>query len=103
MSFEIGKKYKRPSGHFAGPEMTCVAKTDDGRFIGETSLNAVHIMGDDGWWIEVKEPIKHVRYFNIYKGRVGEARTSRESSDLQADNQRIACVRVEFVEGTFDD
>ena len=51
-------------------------------------------------------PEKHVRYFNVYTcgdGEVSRFNESRARADAVAGNGRIACVRVEFEEGQYDD
>lgn len=53
-------------------------------------------------------PKKHVRYLNVYKTPDGEItwlKESRARADAVAVavNGRIACVRVEFEEGQYDD
>ena len=53
----------------------------------------------------VNVPEKHVRYFNMYpdSGKFVQPRSSRDEADAKAAAGRIACVRVEFEEGQFDD
>ena len=50
-------------------------------------------------------PVKHVRYFNVYTYGDGEIsrQESRARADAVAGKGRIACVRVEFEEGQYDD
>lgn len=49
----------------------------------------------------VNTPVKHVRYVNLYLNRSGYK--SRDSADIAAGDDRVACVRVEFTEGQFDE
>ena len=58
----------------------------------------------------INVPEKHVMYFNVYKGDCKysirySANGTREQADLSASGivTRIACIRVEFEEGQFDD
>lgn len=49
-------------------------------------------------------PAPVVRYFNFYSdGAIGNDQESRKEADDNAGPDRIACVRVEFTEGQFDD
>lgn len=50
------------------------------------------------------EPEKRVVYFNAYAdGRFGLVWDSRSEADSHVEGDRIACIRVEFTEGQFDD
>lgn len=55
----------------------------------------------------VNAPVKFVRYVNVYQvPHADEEYTinrTRERADMRANNRRIACVRIEFTEGQFDD
>ena len=65
-------------------------------------------MGDDHTWdwncmeYELK-PEKLVKYVNLYPDCSGGGYTTREKADRQAGRNRIACVRVDFEEGQFDE
>lgn len=49
-------------------------------------------------------PAPVVRYFNVYSDyRVGVGHNTRKKADYNAMPDRIACVRVEFKEGQFDE
>ena len=51
-------------------------------------------------------PVKYVRYINVYlygDGEIPRLKESRAKADAVAGNGRIACVRVEFEEGQYDD
>ena len=51
-------------------------------------------------------PVKYVRYVNVYlygDGAISWPKESRARADAVAGNGRIACVRVEFEEGQYDD
>ena len=51
-----------------------------------------------------REPVKRVAWVNVYPvADVVVLRKSRQLADDEADPSRIACVRVEFDEGQFDD
>ena len=51
------------------------------------------------------KPVKHVMYVNIYPGSpaICAGNATRKDADLFAGATRIACVRVEFTEGQYDD
>lgn len=49
-------------------------------------------------------PAPVARYFNFYSdGLIGNDHENRKEADDNAGPDRIACVRVEFTEGQFDD
>jgi hypothetical protein len=52
---------------------------------------------------EYKEPVKIVRYFNVYADGLFFDYPTREHADGRANDERIACKRVEFTEGEFDE
>lgn len=81
-------------------------------------VDRVAVFGADGIECDftgmiAKEPVtlenvpeKHVRYFNVYTygdGKISRLKESRAMADAVAGNGRIACVRVEFEEGQYDD
>ena len=81
-------------------------------------VDRVAVFGADGierglTGVIAKEPVtlenvpeKHVRYFNVYiygDCEVSRLKESRARADAVAGNGRIACVRVEFEEGQYDD
>ena len=81
-------------------------------------VDRVAVFGADGIECDLtgkiaKEPVtlenvpeKHVRYFNVYiygDTEVSRLKESRARADAVASNGRIACVRVEFEEGQYDD
>lgn len=57
------------------------------------------------WHAYKREPVQRVVYVNVYpgKGYADVVHPTRESADGDACPNRIARVRVEFVEGQFDD
>ena len=63
--------------------------------------------GLDRWddWEIYKEPVSVVRFYNVLDfGAVSGGYLSRGAADDSAHTgTRIACVRVEFVEGVFDE
>ena len=80
-------------------------------------VDRVAVFGADGIECDLtgkiaKEPVtlenvleKHVRYFNVYMyddGKISR-QESRARADAVASDGRIACVRVEFEEGQYDD
>lgn len=112
--FEVGKTYKTRDGHDA--RVICVdaesdafpvialiggcpyALTREGRFYFCKKENTIHD-------IVAPAPEKIVRYVNIYCESDFSERcySSRAAADLGADSGRIACVRVEFHKGQFDE
>ena len=81
-------------------------------------VDRVAVFGADGIECDLtgmiaKEPVtlenvpeKHVRYLNVYTygdGEIPRLKESRARADAVAGNGRIACVRVEFEEGQYDD
>ena len=48
------------------------------------------------------KPEKRVGYVNVYPTRVGWCR-SKHDADSTASRDRIACIRVEYTEGQFDE
>lgn len=63
----------------------------DGRYVGGTqhNLDLVNV------------PQRHVRYINVYRASSGYL--SRDIADANASDARIACLRLDFEEGQFDD
>lgn len=81
-------------------------KTSNGWHSTSWSRNLLHLNRLDWDLVKVKQPV--VRYFNAY--RRGDSITvarhnnsTREEADKHAGPNRIACIRVEFEEGRFDD
>lgn len=68
---------------------------EDGSFTTHTPMHAADLIEE---W---KEPKSGVRYINIYED--GLAHKTREVADHSASNGRIACIRVEWKEGQFDE
>ena len=101
--FEVGKTYIKTGV----TKYTCIFANDD-----VALFKWVEERGEEGhtyfrqdWAREYKEyvkPIEHVRYFNVYTGVVSEYRTRKEADD-GASKMRIACKRVVFKEGEFDE
>ena len=50
-------------------------------------------------------PEKHVRYINIYDydGTIFYSHKSKEEADNKQERGRLACIRVDFKEGQFDE
>lgn len=51
-------------------------------------------------WLYRVAPMKIVMYVNIYPDGPHE---SRQAADLRASSSRIACVRIEYHEGQYDE
>jgi hypothetical protein len=49
------------------------------------------------------EPVKHVLYFNVYQHGIDTYHTSREQADIHIETGRLACIRIEYTEGQFDE
>ena len=95
-------------------EMIAVIKAHrDGKSIQSRSRNST----DDSWYLCERTPTwnfgaydyrvkpeKQVMYVNVYEGSDCFSYKSREESDRQAwEKKRIACVRIEYTPGQFDD
>ena len=50
----------------------------------------------------VEIPKLQIRYLNIYKDR-SSIYGSRKEADRQSGNSRVACIRIEFRDGQFDE
>lgn len=98
--FEVGKKYKASN---TGNIVNCLG-------VGKTTALLEHngrewASSQDHWYIysEYKEPIKHVRYYNMYPKDISADHATRKAADEEASDKRIGCIRVEFTEGTYDE
>lgn len=88
------------------PRPVVVAVTTEGR-VRETVL----LLDSDGSYDPGKPPMVRnvppasvVRYFNVYRDNmVSQEHDSRKQADHSAGPDRIACVRVEFKKGQFDE
>lgn len=49
------------------------------------------------------EPKRGVGYLNIYNSLISRLHETRQEADRFADKERLACIRVEWTEGQFDD
>lgn len=103
--FEVGKKYIHGTLVGAQPFECVWANHESACMVGtETGHATIRDATDYSRYTEYKEPIKIVRYFNVYPEAVGGVLPSRKEADQLADlPNRIGCVRVEFTEGTYDD
>lgn len=111
-TFIVGQKYKDTRSKDSTMIVLAVSPADPTRFYVEY-LNTPHLSGsvflsDAHKWEIYKEPIKSVRYFNLYDtGGISCGFADRINADVSADTvllrKRIACKRVEFVEGEFDE
>lgn len=100
LKVEVGKKYQH---NVTNSVFTCVA------------LNQTQVVfeGTAGfttfWWTEMhkfteyKELEKQVRYYNLYPRGVVIKHADRETADKMGGKTRIGRIRVEFVEGTWDE
>lgn len=103
---EMGKQYRTGHGDDVrilctdGPEPCPVIgyRLPDGEPLRWTANGAFRIDGIDSEYdlIEVKPKI--VRWLNLYS-HTGCVHQSREQADDGADDNRIACIRIEFEEG----
>ena len=64
----------------------------------------------DGVYYESKQesifdlvPAKKVQYLNIYRSDWARMHETKEDADRRANGNRLACVRIEYEEGQFDD
>lgn len=50
-------------------------------------------------------PVKHVRYVNMYpeEGRIGKVHKTKDAADWSASESRVACIRVEYEGGQYDE
>lgn len=99
--FEVGKKYQ--SNKESLP-LECVWTNGLVACMVSNVGVTLRYKEDFRRYTEYKEPIKHVRYFNVYRDHVSNVQlNSREMADNSAVSGRIGCVRVEFTEGQYDD
>jgi len=78
----------------------------DGGLLSEVWEAGGHIRATSGPKNNDLMPPKLVRYFNIYRDGVmisGFGFSSRTVADQHAGAERIACIRIEFEEGQYDD
>lgn len=103
--FEVGKKYKSNYTQkvfecvYAGKQHVILTYKGDEYAFFQDEFSSV---------TEYKEPIRVVRYFNLYPTAVQSEKgifgyENRVAADNAASNSRIACKRVEFTEGEFDE
>jgi len=107
MEIDITKKYKTRDGQdftplsdkgrgnypiigFIGSAKVIQRWSKDGRFVGWPQEHHFDL-------VEVKE--KKVAYLNVYP----DSHRSRNIADAYAAENRIACVRIEYEEGQFDE
>lgn len=98
--FEVGKKYRHNGGQIA----TCVGKGSTGLPIFEVKpgVKSFFVPTIAENWEEYHEPKTGVTYVNIYlKARVAGYPT-RDLANQYGTSDRIACVKVNWVEGQFD-
>ena len=51
----------------------------------------------------IPAPRKHTRYLNVYSNGTAVVHGCRQEADEVAGFDRVACIRVEYTEGQFDD
>lgn len=67
------------------------------------SLNGEYI-SDESVNLDLENiPEKHVYYLNVYENGISCLNESRKRADFDAGEKRIACIRVEFENGQFDE
>ncbi len=49
------------------------------------------------------KPVEHVRYVNMYPRSLGNVYATKKQAEGSAGEDRLACVRVDFAEGQFDE
>lgn len=119
MKIEVGKWYKTRAGHKAFVAFCTPYPCLIGPYVGyvETETNLIYNWLGDGAASmgassnnkydlieEWKEPKSGVAYVNVYPECVDvSAYKDRAEANKHKDNDRIACVRVEWKEGQFDD
>lgn len=80
----------------------------NGDFLCAWSLYGIYKEAiDEKYYLNlINVPIKHVRYINAYDNReLGIPHPTRTKADstILGHSKRIACIRVEYEEGQFDD
>lgn len=83
------------------PVVGQVKKEDDDWRSGCWTLSGENPTQDSDYNL-INVPEKHVRYINFYSGGIG-AHEDRKAADKVATASRIACIRIEFEDGQFDD
>lgn len=107
-TFIVGQQYQDIKTKRCKMIVLAVSPADPKRFYIEYSSHP-HTSGsvflhDAHQWEIYKEPIKVVRYYNMYPTHIASsASPTRDHADLAAAYNRIGCKRVEFVEGEFDE
>lgn len=105
--FEVGKEYVSQSTHHPC-ECVHVSETKTGcvyvtmQFKDGSAATKV----DVGWsdFREYVPPLKTYTYYvNVYPTGVSQNHSSRDEADKMAGSHRIACQKVTFTEGVFDD
>lgn len=59
--------------------------------------------GNNGLDNLINIPETHVRYFNVYEDSISPPHFTRSGADDGYSKGRIACIRVEFKEGQYDE
>ena len=84
---------------------------------GGTEANNIHgaVRIPNGNWViraweptyfveQVRDkPVEYVRYVNMYPRSLGNVHATKKQAEGSAGEDRLACVRVDFAEGQFDE
>jgi hypothetical protein len=99
--FEVGKTYK---SNFTGHKFVCHAVRGNAAWLGNSNGHfTTGYPRDYPYFTEYKEPVKHIRYLNIYSDGESVGHPNRLEADNYARTNRLARIRVELTEGQFDD
>jgi hypothetical protein len=88
----IDGRGRQPILGYIGRSTTLSSWGRDGKF---------YVTGEESQDDLINPPEKIVRYVNIYRGKPGHA--TRAEADAESSSSRIACIRVEFLAGQYDD
>lgn len=105
MNIEIGQKYILNKGIV---QVTVIgfSSSNEVVFEYEGQTKSIHIRNlpiivFNKFYTLIKPTI--VRYINMYKNNTNYSYSDRINADCGGGSNRIACIRVEFEEGQFDD
>lgn len=86
-----------------GANFPVIAVNDNGDVYTFTSEGAFYTRADTDLDLVCEVKVKQVRYVNIYpNGTVFDHKSKRDAENV-AGASRLACIRVEYEEGQFDD
>lgn len=86
-----------------GAYFPVIAVNDNGDVYTFTSEGAFYTRADTELDLVREAKEKQVRYINIYQDGTAFAYKSQQGAELCASPNRLACIRVEYEEGQFDD